>query len=126
MLLKRPRSGPPPTRHRYSLGGGTEMRTLRLVLAVAVLMSAAAAQSDNSGKPQLIPNSTKYRANGFVATSGRSGSAVLKVRALRGKNGYTAVELTSGSSSTLPAGNIAKIQYKALNGSAPVQTFNWN
>jgi len=101
------------------------MRTLRLVLAIAALVSAAAAQSADPGKAQLIPNAHKYSDNGFHSVSGRSGSAVLQARALRGKNGYTKLELTSGSASKLPAGNIAKVQYKLLNRGVAVQTLNW-
>src|SRR5438067_5004192 len=106
------------------------MRSLRLVLAVAVLMSAAVAQSGDLGKPQLIPNSHKYRANGFQPSTGRSGSALMKGTALLRNDGTTTIELTSGvpsasDSGILPNGNIEKVQYKLLNGATTVQTLNW-
>jgi hypothetical protein len=83
------------------------------------LSSIAFAQTgaNTSGKPQLIPNSRRYKESGLKPAAGRSGSASLTGRALVGKDGATTIEMSTGElniSATNP-GTIKKAQLKPLN-----------
>src|SRR5437868_134985 len=106
----------------------TKLRHMPFAAAVLVMAAAAAAQSGDS-RPKLVPNSQHYRMSGAEAATGRSGSAVLAARILMNKDHSVDVETTTGAldSSATPPGNIAKLQYKALdkNGRA-ILTTNWN
>jgi len=65
--------------------------------------------------PVSHPNSEKYRDAGFHPATGRSGSAVVSARALRGKSGTTDVEVTTGTFDEGPApGTLARVQVKAF------------
>jgi hypothetical protein len=66
-----------------------------------------------AAKPQPIPNSTKYRDAGAKPATGRSGSAAIAARALRGKT-QTDIEVTTGQfdGGAAPAGKLDKVQVK--------------
>ncbi len=85
------------------------------VLCLVVLTSAPV----YAALPNLIPNSTKYKDAGAKAATGRSGSAAIEVRALRGR-GDTTIEVTTGEidSTVVPPGKLDKVQLKvyAANG----------
>lgn len=108
-------------------------RFLRCTLAAAGLALLAAACSDQpfgaspasppaaaggilsrSGQPQLIANSVKYSDHGAKPTTGRSGTATLTARALLGRDGTTALEVTTGilDSATPAPGTLARVQVK--------------
>jgi len=82
-----------------------------------VLFSTAFAQTANTtSKPQLIPNTRRYKESGLKPASGRSGSASLTGRALLGNDGVTTVELSTGQldNGEPKPGNINKSQIKPL------------
>ncbi|HEX8169152.1 MAG TPA: hypothetical protein VF824_01275 [Thermoanaerobaculia bacterium] len=69
-----------------------------------------------AARPQPIPNSTKYRDAGAKPATGRSGSAAIQARALRGLT-QTDIDVTTGTfDGTQPAGKLDKVQIKVLNG----------
>ena len=88
-----------------------------LALPLAPAASAQTAGGSTLSKPRLVSNAKKYRDMGLPAATGRSGSATLTARALLGKDGQTAVELTTGAlDAAAPApGQITKAQLKPLN-----------
>src|SRR5690242_11056908 len=60
------------------------------------------------------PNSEKYRDSGFHPATGRSGSAIVSMRALIDKSGTTDVAVTTGTFDAGPApGTLAKVQVTA-------------
>jgi hypothetical protein len=96
----------------------TVLASLAASMLVLPLGGVARAQTagDTLSKPRLISNAKKYSDKGQPAASGRSGSASLTARALLGKDGQTAVELTTGVlDDAAPApGQITKAQLKPL------------
>ncbi|HEX8283064.1 MAG TPA: hypothetical protein VF588_06900 [Pyrinomonadaceae bacterium] len=96
----------------------TVVTSLAAALLALPLGGAARAQTagDTISKPRLIANARKYSDKGIPAASGRSGSASLTARALLGKDGKTAVELTTGAldAATTAPGQIVKAQLKPL------------
>lgn len=107
----------------------TQLRHWTIAAAALVLAVGAAAQTTDSGKLKLIPNSQKYRVSGAQPATGRSGSAVLRARALMNKDNSADIEVTTGKldSAATPPGNIAKIQYKPLDKNGkPIFVTNWN
>jgi hypothetical protein len=78
--------------------------------------------------PALHSMSERYHANPSAAT-GRSGSASLSVRALRGHGGTTDVEISTGDLDSAQAapGSLRRVQVKAFDGSGGlVWTHNFN
>lgn len=71
--------------------------------AIGCLLLASAALADSP----FIPNSIKYNDSGIKPASGRSGGATIEARALIGKDGVGAVEVTSD-------GNLEKVQVKRV------------
>src|SRR3989338_3000448 len=64
----------------------------------------------------LTPNGTRYKDTGAKPETGRAGGNSIMTRALRGKDGNTLVEVTTGSLFTGPkdGSTISKIQFKML------------
>lgn len=93
---------------------------LTAFVTTAALLTSAAAFADNG--PPLHPNSRHYQVRNPSAATGRSGSASLSVRALLGKDGKTAVNVTTGALDSAEAapGNIKKVQFKGYNGDGDV------
>ena len=88
----------------------------------AVLVCLAAFVSPMyAAKPQIQPNSVKYRDAGAKPATGRSGSAAIQARALRGRS-ETTVEVTTGQfdSTAVPVGKLDKVQLKVFNGNGDV------
>ena len=107
----------------------TQLRHWTIAAAALVLAVGSPAQTTDSGKLKLIPNSQKYRVSGTRPATGRSGSAVLSARVLLNKDHSADIEVTTGAldSTATPPGNIAKIQYKPLNKNGkPIFVTNWN
>jgi hypothetical protein len=96
----------------------TVLTSLAATLLALPLGGAARAQTagDTISKPRLIANARKYSDKGLPVARGRSGSASLTARALLGKDGRTAVELTTGALDDAGAapGQIIKAQLKPL------------
>ena len=103
----------------HGLIGRLFISALAFSLLVLPLSLTAHAQTtrSNFSKPQLISNTKKYRDTGLPSAKGRSGSATLTARALLGKDGQTAIELTTGTldDATPAPGHIIKAQLKPLN-----------
>jgi hypothetical protein len=92
-------------------------RVALMCLMFFTLFNTSFAQTTNStSKPQLVPNSRRYKESGLKPASGRSGSASLTGRALLAKDGATTVELSTGQLDTSEPqpGNINKSQIKPL------------
>ncbi len=90
--------------------------TLVGLILFALCSSSFAQTANTSAKPQLIPNSRRYRESGLKPAAGRSGSASLTGRALAGKDGTTTIEMSTGqlnAGGTNP-GSIKKAQVKPL------------
>src|SRR5437763_8768340 len=88
----------------------------------AVLVCLAAFMSPMyAARPQIQPNSTKYRDSGAKPATGRSGSAAIQARALRGQT-ETTVEVTTGQfdGGAAAAGKLDKVQVKVFNGHGDV------
>jgi hypothetical protein len=67
----------------------------------------------SAGRPNFTRNTVKYRAQAYQHGSNRSGSASLAARALLGKDGQTALEVTTGElGATSAPGTISKLQVK--------------
>ena len=83
-------------------------------LAVFVCLAAFAAPLF-AARPQPIRNSTKYRDAGAKPATGRSGSAAIQARALRGRT-ETTVEVTTGQfdGGAAAAGKLDKVQVKVF------------
>lgn len=81
-----------------------------------VFCNVSFAQTTNSSKPQLLPNSRRYKDTGLKPATGRSGAASLTARALLGKDGTTTVEMSTSQldTNTTPPGNINRTQLKPL------------
>ncbi|HEY0172984.1 MAG TPA: hypothetical protein VGB98_18360 [Pyrinomonadaceae bacterium] len=96
----------------------TVLTSLAASLLALPLGGAARAQAtgDTLSKPRLIANAKKYSDKGLPVARGRSGAASLTARAMLGKDGQTAVELTTGAlDDAAPApGQITKAQLKPL------------
>lgn len=102
------------------------MRTLIFVTAWAVAGTFALPASAQFATPH--PLSEKYRDAGAKPATGRSGSAAIQVRGLRGSDGTTQLEVTTGQfdTSTAPVGRIDKVQVKLTTGTGAVlQTDNY-
>lgn len=67
-------------------------------------------------RPEVFPNSIKYRDAGLKPATGRSGSAQVTARALLAKGGKTELEITTGEldSTNVPVGRLARTQVKIL------------
>ena len=67
-------------------------------------------------RPEVFPNSIKYRDAGLKPATGRSGSAQVTARALLTKDGKTDLEITTGEldSTNVPVGRLARTQVKVL------------
>src|SRR5215216_2754712 len=110
----------------FALAYSTSPLKFRLALSCLMLFaffSTSFAQTANTtSKPQLIPNTRRYKESGLKPASGRSGSASLTGRALLGKDGVTTIEMSTGQLDTgeTQPGNINKSQIKPLdeNGAA--------
>ena len=78
-------------------------------------LSALIASPMQAAKPKPIQNSVKYKDAGAKPAGGRSGSAAIEVRALRGQ-ANTDIQVTTGhfESATAPAGNLDKVQVKVF------------
>jgi hypothetical protein len=68
-----------------------------------------------AGNPPIFQNSVKYRDAGAKPAAGRSGSAAIQARALRGQT-ETIIEVTTGQfdSGVAPVGKLDKVQVKLL------------
>jgi hypothetical protein len=88
---------------------------MRTLMVAALCLSVFTAELAAGEVPRLVPNTTKYKDAGAKPATGRSGSASLEVRALRGQN-KTDVEITTGQldSSSTPPGKLDKVQIKVL------------
>jgi len=99
----------------------------RITRSLAVLcLAALAAGSMDAASPSPIKNSVKYRDAGAKPATGRSGSAAIQVRALRGQNN-TDIEVTTGDfDGATQAGVLDKVQVKIFepNGN-PIVTDNY-
>lgn len=91
---------------------------LAIILTLVVSGIGLAQNAGHSSKRTLISSKKKYADRGLKPATGRSGSATLTVRALRGQDGKTVIEATTGvlDSPTTPPGTIRKIQLKPLDG----------
>lgn len=100
-----------------SLKSGCALLLALSCLVFMPLSGTSFAQTPNTtSKPQLIPNTRRYRESSLKPATGRSGSASLTGRALLGKDGATTVEMSTGpldTDGTRP-GNINKTQLKPL------------
>lgn len=81
--------------------------------AILVCLAALVAVPMQAGRPQGFQNSVKYRDAGAKPATGRSGSAAIQARALRGRN-ETTIEVTTGQfdSTAAAAGKLDKVQVK--------------
>jgi hypothetical protein len=70
--------------------------------------------SSSNGRPNLVPNSVKYRDTGAPHATGRSGSATLEGMAVAGAGGVTRLVITTGQLDDLDhaPGQIVKAQLK--------------
>ena len=87
----------------------------RSKLRCAIVCSfALAAIPTYAALPHLHPNTTKYRETGARPAVGRSGSAAIELRALRGISNDTEIEVTTGhfDSGTAAPGKLDKVQVK--------------
>ena len=89
---------------------------LSCLMLLALFSTSFAQTANTNSKPQLVPNARRYKESGLKPASGRSGSASLTARALLGKDGATAIELSTGELDTeaTKPGNINKSQIKPL------------
>lgn len=89
--------------------------------AVVVCLAAFIASPIYAARPEIHANSVKYRDAGARPATGRSGSAAIQARALRGQT-ETDIEVTTGQfeSATAPAGKLDKVQIKVFNGNGDV------
>ena len=89
--------------------------------AAVVCLAAFLAAPLYAARPQIFQNSVKYRDAGAKPATGRSGSAAIEARALRGQN-ETTIEVTTGrlDGSVAPAGKLDKVQVKVFNGHGDV------
>ena len=94
------------------------MRVAKLLMMAAC---AFAAVQLYAAAPAMYPNAVKYRDAGGKPATGRSGSAAIEVRALRGQND-TEVEVTTGNfeSMATPPGRLDKVQIKIYGGNGDV------
>ena len=94
------------------------MLVTRLITCLVLLNASVVvfAQTANTSKPQMVPNTRRYKDTGMKPATGRSGSASLTARALLGKDGATTIEMTTGQLDTDAAtpGAIRKAQLKPL------------
>ena len=92
------------------------MRSFAVLVCLAAFVSPMYA-----ARPQIQPNSVKYRDAGAKPATGRSGSAAIQARALRGRS-ETTVEVTTGQfeSTAAPVGKLDKVQVKVFNGNGDV------
>ncbi len=94
----------------------------KTVLVLACLLFCKSACSQTILPGNAISSSKHYRESGVGNATGRAGSANMTARALLGKDGNTAVEVTTGTldSSQTPPGSFGKVQFKPLdaNGNA--------
>ncbi len=104
---------PLPLSHRFDFRAAT--RTLCALVALVCAGLPAHAQA-TSARPQLFPNSRKYRDTGQQPATGRSGTATLAARALYGKDGATEIQLKTSSFDVqdTPPGTISKAQLSPL------------
>ncbi len=87
-----------------------------VILTLVVCGIGLAQNAAHSSRPTLIPNKKKYADRGMHPATGRSGSATLTVRAMRGKNGQTDIQATTGVLGQPDApGHIKNVQLKPLN-----------
>jgi len=91
------------------------MNRLMRSLSVFVCLAALGVSPIYAAKPQPTPNSVKYRDAGAKPATGRSGSAAIQARALRGQT-ETTVEVTTGQfdGGTAAAGKLDKVQVKVF------------
>ena len=90
-----------------------------LVCAIALSSSAFAAL------PQAFKNSVKYKDAGAKPATGRSGSAAIQARALRGQS-QTDIEVTTGDfDGGAPVGVLDKVQVKLFTNAGDVATDNY-
>ena len=82
-------------------------------IAVVVCLVAALISPVYASRPQAFHNAVKYRDAGVKPATGRSGSAAIEVRALRGRS-ETSIEVTTGhfDPAAAPAGKLDKVQVK--------------
>ena len=77
----------------------------------------------SAGRPTFTRNSVKYRAQAYQHGGNRSGAASLAARALLGKDGQTALEVTTGELGAASApGTISKLQVKLQDPNRVTQT----
>lgn len=110
-------------------GRAFTMSAMFVALGAEPFPSALRAPARDGGDhPALFPNTTKYRQQTYTHASNRSGVASLTGRALLGKDGNTALELTTGQLDTPGApGTISKVQAKLLDMNQRLQsTLNFN
>lgn len=91
------------------------MRAPMLLAAIAAAgWVSAPAAATSFATPN--PMSMKYSDQGAKPATGRSGSAAIEVRALKGLDGNTDLEVTTGQfdTSTAPRGKIDKVQVKIV------------
>jgi hypothetical protein len=83
------------------------------VAPTSTLRPRPASASLTSARPRSYPNSQKYRDAGHHPATGRSGSAVVSVRALLGRSGTADVDVTTGTFDEGPTpGRLASVQVK--------------
>ncbi|HEX7018956.1 MAG TPA: hypothetical protein VF159_03030 [Gemmatimonadaceae bacterium] len=105
------------------------MSAMFVALGVEPFPSALRARARDTGEhPALHPNTIKYREQTYTHASNRSGVASLTGRALLGKDGNTALELTTGQLDAPGApGDISHVQAKLLDVNQRLQsTLNFN
>src|SRR5262245_55245597 len=101
------------------------MRSVRRAMSI-VCLSALVASPIYAAKPTPIKNSVKYKDAGARPANGRSGSAAIEVRALRGQSN-TDIEVTTGQfdNGTAP-GVLEKVQVKVFGMTGdPIVTDNY-
>ena len=89
---------------------------LAVLTALGVCAPVAAQTAASPARSPLIPNTRKYSDKGLHPATGRTGSATVTVRALRGADGTTDLEVTTGTlDDTAPApGSVSKVQAKVF------------
>lgn len=94
--------------------------------SVSVLVCAMALASPiYAALPQAFKNSVKYKDAGAKPATGRSGSAAIQARALRGQS-QTDIEVTTGDfDGAAPVGKLDKVQVKLFTNAGDAATDNY-
>src|SRR5947199_574668 len=98
----------------------TATRSLSVLVCAIMLSSPVYA-----ALPQAFKNAVKYKDAGAKPATGRSGSAAIQARALRGQS-QTDIEVTTGNfDGAAPVGKLDKVQVKLFTNAGDVATDNY-